>query len=50
MTTIPRPFDPVAYKSATRAQWEAAADQCHRQGIAEVRNQQTAELFRQAAA
>ena len=26
MTTIPRPFDPTAYKTATTAQWEAAAD------------------------
>jgi hypothetical protein len=25
-----------------------AAAQCHRQGIAEIRNQQTADLFRQA--
>jgi GH24 family phage-related lysozyme (muramidase) len=30
-------------------QWDAAAAQCHRQGIAETRNQQTAELFRRAA-
>ena len=30
-------------------QWEVAAAQCHRQGIAEIRNQQTADLFRQAA-
>ncbi len=30
-------------------QWEVAAAQCHRQGIAETRNQQTADLFRQAA-
>jgi GH24 family phage-related lysozyme (muramidase) len=30
-------------------QWDAAAAQCHRQGIADVRNQQTADLFRQAA-
>jgi SAM-dependent methyltransferase len=26
MTTISRPFDPAAYKQATTAQWEAAAD------------------------
>ncbi len=26
MTTIPRSFDPTAYKTATTAQWEAAAD------------------------
>ena len=26
MTTIPRPFDPTAYKTATTAQWEAAAE------------------------
>ena len=26
MTTIPRTFDPAAYKTATTAQWEAAAD------------------------
>ena len=31
-------------------QWDVAAAQCHRQGIAEIRNQQTADLFRQAAA
>jgi lysozyme len=30
-------------------QWEVAAAQCHRQGIAEIRNQQTADLLRQAA-
>jgi GH24 family phage-related lysozyme (muramidase) len=30
-------------------QWEVAAAQCHRQGISETRNQQTADLFRQAA-
>ena len=32
MTTIPRPFDPVAYKSTTTAQWEAAADSWHAWG------------------
>jgi SAM-dependent methyltransferase len=26
MTTIPRAFDPIAYKTATTAQWDAAAD------------------------
>ena len=30
-------------------QWAAAAAQCHRQGIGDVRNQQTAALFLQAA-
>ena len=30
-------------------QWDVAAAQCHRQGISEVRNQQTAALFLQAA-
>ena len=30
-------------------QWQTAAAQCHRQGIAETRNQQTAALFLQAA-
>jgi GH24 family phage-related lysozyme (muramidase) len=30
-------------------QWEIAAAQCHRQGISDARNQQTADLFRQAA-
>jgi len=30
-------------------QWSVAAAQCHRQGIAEIRNQQTAALFLQAA-
>jgi GH24 family phage-related lysozyme (muramidase) len=30
-------------------QWEVAAAQCHRQGIGETRNQQTAALFQQAA-
>jgi GH24 family phage-related lysozyme (muramidase) len=30
-------------------QWQVAAAQCHRQGIAETRNQQTADLFLQAA-
>ena len=30
-------------------QWSAAAAQCHRQGIGEDRNLQTADLFRQAA-
>jgi GH24 family phage-related lysozyme (muramidase) len=28
--------------------WEAAANECHRRGIAEFRNQETVELFRQA--
>lgn len=32
MTTMPRPFDPVAYKSTTRAQWETAADSWHAWG------------------
>ena len=31
-----------------RAQWETAAAECHRQGIGEVRNLETAALFRQA--
>lgn len=31
-----------------RAQWETAAAQCHRQGIGESRNLETAALFRQA--
>jgi GH24 family phage-related lysozyme (muramidase) len=31
-----------------RGDWEAAAKECHRQGIAESRNQETAALFRQA--
>ena len=30
-------------------QWDVAAAQCHRQGIGEARNQQTAALFLQAA-
>jgi GH24 family phage-related lysozyme (muramidase) len=30
------------------ADWETAAQQCHRQGIGEGRNQETAALFRQA--
>ena len=30
-------------------QWEVAAAQSHRQGISDARNQQTADLFRQAA-
>lgn len=30
------------------ANWEAAAGECHRRGIAEFRNQETAELLRQA--
>jgi GH24 family phage-related lysozyme (muramidase) len=30
-------------------QWAVAAAECHRQGIGEARNQQTADLFRQAA-
>jgi GH24 family phage-related lysozyme (muramidase) len=30
-------------------QWDVAAAQCHRQGIAEIRNQQTSDLFLQAA-
>ena len=30
-------------------QWDVAAAQCHRQGISEVRNRQTADLFLQAA-
>ena len=32
MTTIPRAFDPVAYKSTTREQWETAADSWHAWG------------------
>ena len=32
------------------ADWETAARQCHRQGIGEGRNQETAALFRQALA
>jgi GH24 family phage-related lysozyme (muramidase) len=31
-----------------QAQWETAARECHRQGIGESRNQDTAALFRQA--
>ena len=30
-------------------QWDVAAAQCHRTGIGEPRNQQTAALFQQAA-
>jgi hypothetical protein len=30
-------------------EWETAAAECHRRGINEDRNQQTAALFRQAA-
>ena len=30
------------------ADWETAAKECHRQGIGESRNQETAALFRQA--
>jgi len=30
-------------------QWETAASQCHRMGIGDARNQETAALFRQAA-
>lgn len=30
-------------------QWEVAANECHRKGIGDSRNQQTAALFRQAA-
>jgi GH24 family phage-related lysozyme (muramidase) len=30
-------------------QWESAAQQCHRMGINDARNQETAALFRQAA-
>ena len=32
MTTIPRAFDPAAYKSTTREQWETAADSWHAWG------------------
>ncbi len=32
MTTTPRQFDPVAYKTTTRAQWETAADSWHAWG------------------
>lgn len=31
-----------------QAEWETAAGECHRQGIGESRNQDTASLFRQA--
>lgn len=34
--------------SCDAADWETAAQQCHRQGIGEGRNQETAALFRQA--
>ena len=32
MTTTPPPFDPVVYKTTTRAQWEQTADAWHRWG------------------
>jgi GH24 family phage-related lysozyme (muramidase) len=32
------------------ADWETAAQECHREGVAEGRNQETAALFRQALA
>ena len=34
--------------ACNQAQWETAANECHRQGIGESRNQETAALFRQA--
>jgi len=35
--------------AADAGQWDVAAQQCHRKGIGDDRNQQTAALFRQAA-
>ena len=40
---------PSMLAAVDAGQWEAAASECHRKGINEDRNQQTASLFRQAA-
>jgi hypothetical protein len=40
---------PSMLAAVDAGQWDVAAAQCHRKGINEDRNQQTADLFRQAA-
>jgi GH24 family phage-related lysozyme (muramidase) len=41
---------PSMLAAVNAGQWNVAASECHRRGISEARNQQTAALFMQAAA